>query len=79
MIEHKPKFSIVDRDGKKSLWVDDRNIWDLSEKEITNDILNAIINAYFIGACQMYQKMSDVTFVGQHNSKFQKEYLSSYC
>lgn len=65
-----PNFSIVDRDGEKSLWVNDQNIWDLSEKELTDDVKKAIINAYFIGASHMSKLVASQYIGGQFSSKF---------
>lgn len=48
----KVEFSVTDRDGKKALWVNDYNIWDLKESELTEDVGAAITHAYYLGIAQ---------------------------
>lgn len=43
------KFTITNRKGEKSLWVNGQNIWDLKKSELTPDVKKAIISAYYIG------------------------------
>ena len=45
----KDKFRIETRDGKASLWIGDRNVWDIEHKHVTDRVLFAIENAYNIG------------------------------
>jgi hypothetical protein len=40
------RFSVTDRDGKKALWVNSHNIWDISPKELTEDVKQVVIHAY---------------------------------
>lgn len=42
-------FEIKDRNGKKSLWINGQNIWDVDKKSLTQEVQRAIISAYFIG------------------------------
>jgi hypothetical protein len=53
----KVKFTITDRDGKKALWADDKNIWDLTEQELTPGVKKAIISAFWIGGCLVRDEM----------------------
>jgi len=69
----KPKFMITDRGERKALWVNEQNIWDLSDKEITNDVKLAIIHAYFLGAEQMKKEIYSVRVEGNFNSHFEED------
>ena len=56
----KPKFTITDRDGKKALWVNGCNIWDIHKKELSYDVKKAIINAYYIGSEDMLKDIRKI-------------------
>jgi hypothetical protein len=58
------KFEMKDRDGKKSLWVNDYNIWDLTAKELTPDVKKAICHAYFLGIEQYKRNIQDMLWQG---------------
>lgn len=49
----KPNFYITKRNGKNALWVNCFNIWDLTDYELTEDVKNAVMHAYFLGAKDM--------------------------
>lgn len=68
----KPAFSITDRYGKKYLWVNDQNIWELNEKELTEDVKSAIIHAYFIGLHHMKAELDDIRIEGEFTSEFEQ-------
>jgi len=68
-----PKFRIANRDGKKSLWVNDRNIWDLEEKALTKEVKKAIISAYYIGINDMRNKMNEIEFYNRFCNEFEEE------
>lgn len=40
------QFKVIDRKGKKSLWVNNYNIWDLEESELTENVMSAIMSAF---------------------------------
>jgi len=68
-----PKFRITNRDGKKSLWVNNRNIWDLEAKVLTKDVKQAIISAYYIGMQDMHDKMKEIEIFNRFCNEFEEE------
>jgi hypothetical protein len=68
-----PEFVIKERNGKKSLWVNNHNIWDLTETELTPNVQAAIISAYFRGAAHMKEEISHINIIGQFGSQFERE------
>lgn len=73
--QYKPVFKIMERDGKKSLWVtmpneEAYNIWDLTEKEFTEDVENAIIHAFELGIIVMEQLMDNLSPHISHLARF---------
>ena len=68
-----PKFRITNRDGKKSLWVNDRNIWDLDPKELTNAVEHAIISAYYRGISDMRNEFNKIKISKDYESLFKEE------
>lgn len=70
---NEPHFYTTKRDKKVALWVDGYNIWDLSEKEATENVKKAIVNSFYLGAKMMWEKMTDQRFDGQLSNDFEKE------
>ena len=68
----KPSFKITDRNGKKALWVNSQNIWDLPSEVLTEDVKRAIISAYFIGAEHMKKELQSVSFDGRFQTDFEE-------
>ena len=68
-----PQFKIIPRDGKESLWVNGRNIWDIPPKELTVAVEKAIMSAYFMGADDAYREMMKTSIDGRFNTKFERE------
>ena len=68
-----PQFKIIPRDGKASLWVNGRNIWDLPPQELTVTVEKAIMSAYFLGAEDAYREIMKIAIVGRFNTKFERE------
>ena len=68
-----PKFKIIPRDGKASLWVNERNIWDLPPKELTATVEKAIMSAYFVGAEDVIREINQTCCVtGRFSTVFEK-------
>jgi len=63
-----PKLSVRDRDGKASLWAGNINIWDISWKYATPDVLDAIASAYERGV--QYAK----TYIAMSNQNMPTRY-----
>lgn len=58
------KFKTTERDGKKALWVNDYNIWDLMPGEFTPDVQKAIKHAYHLGIEQYKRYLQDIMYEG---------------
>lgn len=69
----KPRFTTRPRNGKVSLWVNDYNIWDLEEKELTEGVKSAIIHAYFLGTVHMKALINEAEIGGEYSSEFVEE------
>ena len=70
----KPSFYITDRNDKKALWVsledEHLNIWDLTKKELTEDVQKAILSSFYRGA-QLQQKANRLSQIeGHFNSEW---------
>jgi hypothetical protein len=69
-----PVFTVTDRNGQKALWVDEFNIWDLPNKELTPNVQKAIIHAYYVGTryalARITEAMDKTRIDGEFNSKF---------
>lgn len=65
-----PAFSITERKGKLALWVNGQNIWELDKKEVTYAVKQALISAYYIGACQMREEIRAITIEERYNVEF---------
>lgn len=66
----KPNFQITSDNGNKKLWVNSYNIWTLTEKECTPDVLEAIMHAYFLGAKAMKTEINQIELTGDLQSYF---------
>ncbi len=69
----KPSFYITDRNDKKALWVrledEHLNIWDLTKKELTEDVQKAILSAFYRGS-QLQQKANQLSKIEGFNSEW---------
>jgi hypothetical protein len=59
-------FELRDRGDKKSLWVNGQNIWDLTTKELTDNVKKAIQHAYHVGVEQHRDYMRKVMYEGPY-------------
>ena len=58
--QYEPKFYTTDRDGKIALWVVmpdgiKQNIWEIEKKHWTEDVQEAVMQAYMIGMSSTIQ------------------------
>ena len=52
------RLTIQDRNGKASLWLDERCIWDIPNKHVSEPVLDAIVHAYEMGRESAMKEMA---------------------
>lgn len=68
----KIEFTITERRGKKALWVNDRNIWDLTSSELTEDVKSAVIMAFHVGTELAKEEMDKIDFGFKFTQEFKE-------
>lgn len=70
----KPKFTKTKRNGNIALFVEvdgcKQNIWDLTRKELSDDVFKAIISAFHIGCNMQKREISKVSIDVSINDTF---------
>jgi hypothetical protein len=73
-----PKFYTTKRDGKVALWVSmpdgaDRNIWDISSHNWSEEVQKAIVSAFYRGAECQQNLVSRCRVEGRYDQRFDEE------
>ena len=53
-----PELVMTTRDGKTALWINEWNVWDLPNEQVTSDVLDAILHAYELGRIHARDEMA---------------------
>jgi len=67
-----PEFTIKQRGDRLALYVNNYKIWDLTDRECTENVQNAIMHAYFLGVRDMRREINYIDIPGDLQCTFKK-------